>query len=171
MAQPFLGEIRIISFNYAPKFYAFCSGQILIIAQNSALFALLGTTYGGNGQTTFALPDLRGRIPIGAGQGVGLPNWPQGTSLGQEAVTLTAQQLPTHSHALRADAAAATSDMPTGRLLARGSKALYAAPTSPVALSTASVGANAGGQPHENRMPFLALHFVICISGIFPSIN
>jgi microcystin-dependent protein len=166
MAEPFLGEIRMISFTFAPKGWALCDGHTLPVSQNQALFALLGTTYGGNGTTTFALPDLRGRAPVHHGGGVQL-----GEAGGSEAVTLTETELPAHGH-LRATSNQATSGTPVGNVLANAPRrgvAVFAQPASPVVLpGTEIVG---GGQPHSNVQPFLALRFAIALQGIFPSPN
>lgn len=181
MTEPFLGEIRIISWNYAPKGWAFCNGQFLPINQNQALFSLLGTMYGGNGQTTFALPDLRGRVPIHVGGG-----FTQGQLGGETAHTVTISELPTHNHFLQANATAlATSNSATP--VAGGSlgQTIGQPPTGasyPLSLYTANVanlgtqasqevGNTGGSQPHENRQPFLALNFIIALQGIFPSRN
>lgn len=169
MADPFLAEIRIVSFGFAPRGWALCNGQLLPINQNQALFALLGTTYGGNGQTTFALPDLRGRAPLHFGGGTSL-----GESAGQENVTLLASQLPTHAHGVRADAGVATASVPAAALLAKKPRFganIYAAPQNLVELRPDAVASVGGGQPHENLQPFLTLNFVIALSGIFPSQN
>ena len=170
MSESFLGEIRVVPFNFAPKGFAFCNGQLISYPQNTALFTLLGTTYGGDGISTFGLPDLRGRVPIHAGQGPGLSSRVLGQPGGVEAVTLTEQQIPPHQHSIIADAAAATTDSPTSGYLARGTKALYAAPSS-LAQLTSVAGSTNPAQPHENRMPFLAVNFIICLSGIYPSQN
>lgn len=168
MSNPFLGEIRIFGFNFAPRGWAFCSGQLLPIAQNTALFSLLGTTYGGNGQTNFALPDLRGRVPLSMGQGPGLSNYTEGEVAGSETVTLIATQMPTHSHIVNANNGAATTTRPSNS---------YPAPsgfsaTSDGTTENPGVIASAGGsQPHENRQPYLALNFCIAMEGIFPSRN
>jgi microcystin-dependent protein len=169
MADPFLAEIRIMSFAFPPKGWALCNGQLLPINQNQALFSLLGTTYGGNGQTTFALPDLRGRAPLHVGGGFVL-----GESAGQESVTLLASQLPTHAHAVRADAGVATASLPAEALLAKKPRFganIYAAPQNLVELRSDAVASAGGGQPHENMQPFLTLNFVIALSGIYPSQN
>jgi microcystin-dependent protein len=167
MAEPFLGELKIVAFDFPPKGWASCNGQLLPIAQNQALFSLLGTTYGGNGQTTFALPDLRARSPMHWGGGPALSSRTIGEAVGQAGVTLTAPQVPSHSHTLRGTSRAASTRDPSGALLAASTEDLYAAPGATVALAVAL--ASTGGQPHENRQPFLALHFVIALQGIFPS--
>jgi len=169
MAEPFLAEIRIVSFAFAPRGWALCNGQLLPINQNQALFALLGTTYGGNGQVNFALPDLRGRAPLHFGTEIGL-----GERAGAEIVALTASELPAHSHGVLADAGVATSSLPASALLAKKPRFganIYAAPQSLVELRGDAVAAAGGGQPHENMQPFLTLNFVIALQGIFPSQN
>jgi microcystin-dependent protein len=169
MAEPFLGEVRIFGGNFAPRGYASCDGQILSIAQNTALFSLLGTTYGGNGQTTFALPDLRGRVPLHFSGST-----PLGSRAGVENVTLTTAQIPAHDHGVRASAEAAGATNPTGNVLAKKPRFgadVYAPPASLIALAPASVANSGGGQPHPNQQPYLALTFVIALAGVFPSRN
>ncbi len=165
MAEPFLSEIRIFSFGYAPRGWAFCNGQLLPINQNQALFSLLGTTYGGNGQTNFALPDLRGRVPISFGSGHLL-----GENGGEQAHTLSISELPTHTHVLGAQSANATTPIPAGNLLAAANN-LYAAPTNLTPLSPTMVTNVGGSQAHLNMQPFLTLTFCIALQGIFPSRN
>lgn len=164
MAEPFLGEIRICAFNYAPPGWAFCDGQALPISLNQALYALIGVTYGGNGTTTFNLPDLRGRIAVQQGTGYAM-----GQSSGEERHYLGASEVPGHSHVLNGVGAAADDGDPTGRLPARGEEAMYAPPSSLVTMNSASVGAGGGGQGHNNMMPFVVVNHIIAISGIFPS--
>lgn len=168
MAEPFLAEIRLCSFNFAPKGWALCNGQLLPINQNQALFALLGTTYGGNGQTTFALPDLRGRRPIQVGNGYFL-----GQQGGAEGHTLTISQLPAHTHAMRATSAVGSQDSPVDGYLATSVvDTPYAAANAPVLGGSPSALGNIGGsQAHENRPPFLVLNYIIALQGIFPSQN
>jgi microcystin-dependent protein len=169
MAEPFLAEIRILSFSFAPRGWALCNGQLLPINQNQALFSLLGTTYGGDGRVTFALPDLRGRAPLHFGTEIWL-----GASAGEQMVALTASELPVHSHGVFADAGVATSALPASALLAKKPRfgaGIYAAPQSLVELRGDAVAAAGGGQPHENMQPFLTLTFVIALQGIFPSQN
>jgi microcystin-dependent protein len=167
MAEPFLGSIILFGGNFAPRGWAFCNGQILAISQNTALFSLLGTTYGGNGQTTFALPDLRGRAPIHFGQGPGLQNYALGEVGGEEAVTLTAPQLPSHTHAQPATNGQETTNRPNNALPARGG--VYSNESDGSAFHPTS--AAGGGQPHDNRSPFLTLNYIIALEGIFPSRN
>jgi len=165
MSEPFLGEIRIVSFNFAPRGYAQCNAQLLPINQNQALFALLGTTYGGNGQTTFGLPDFRGRVPIHFGSGFSL-----GQRAGEPVHTLTQQETPTHTHTARASAANANQPVGAGGVLAAANN-VYQTPQSLTSLQPAEISNTGGSQPHENRMPFLALNFIIALQGIFPSPN
>jgi microcystin-dependent protein len=168
MSEPFLSEIRIMSFNFPPKGWALCNGQLLPINQNQALFSLLGTTYGGNGQTNFALPDLRGRLPIHEGQGHTL-----GEAAGEVAHTLSISEMPQHLHLLNAANVPATTQVPSGSLILAQSTAsqLYNNPTNLTAMAPAAVSNVGGSQPHENRMPFLTLSFCIALQGIFPSPN
>lgn len=164
MSNPYLGEIRLFGGNYAPLGWAVCAGQLLPVAQYDALFTLLGTTYGGDGQTTFGLPDLRGRVPVHQG-----PLHTLGEQGGQETVTLLAGQMPAHSHVAQGSTAAAQSGAPAGRVLA----ATSAAPVYSTTGSTTSLGltsAAGGNQPHENMQPFLALQFIIALEGIYPSL-
>lgn len=162
----FLGEIRLFAGNFAPMGWAFCDGSLLSISQNTALFSLIGTTYGGDGISTFGLPDLRSRVPIHAG-----PGYPLGQSGGVEAVTLTTAQLPAHTHLPRVSSAAGTQTSPAGNVWASGSGFPYAAPSvAPnVTLDPAAVQPSGGGQPHDNMVPFLAINFIIAMNGIFPS--
>ena len=168
MSEPFLSEIKIVSFNFAPKGWALCNGQFLPINQNQALFALLGTTYGGNGQTTFALPNLRGQVPIHMGNGHTL-----GETGGSPAVTVNIQQLPTHFHQLQASSATANSDTPSSSTLLGGSAPndLYTGPAALASLIQGTVASVGGSQPHNNMMPYLVLNFIIALQGIFPSRN
>ena len=164
MAQPFLGEIRLMSFITAPQGWAHCNGQFLAINQNQALFALLGTTYGGNGQTTFALPDLRGRVPLHVGSGHTL-----GERAGVETVTLTVGQLPSHTHRVNARTAGTGGvATPNGNYLGGGNN-VYGTQGTPTALSPATVGNQGGSQPHQNMQPFVTISFCIALQGIFPS--
>lgn len=165
MSTPFLSEIRIFSFNFAPKGWAQCNGQFLPINQNQALFSLLGTTYGGNGQTTFALPNYRGRVPIHVGNGHSL-----GEQGGQSAVTITQQTMPQHLHFAQARALDSTTFDPTGNLLGNVLNG-YAAPANLTALNSAELASVGGSQPHTNQQPFLVLNFCIALQGIFPSQN
>jgi microcystin-dependent protein len=167
VAEPFLGSIILFAGNFAPRGWAFCNGQILVISQNTALFSLLGTTYGGDGQTTFALPDLRGRVPNHFGQGPGLSNYDLGQVGGVETVTLTSAQFPAHTHAQPATNGEQTTNRPNAALPARGG--VYANESDGSALHpTSSVG---GGQPHDNLSPYLTLNYIIALEGIYPSRN
>jgi microcystin-dependent protein len=167
MAEPFLAEIRIMSFGYAPQGWAMCNGQLLPINQNQALFSLMGTTYGGNGQTTFGLPDLRGQVPIHMGQGFTL-----GQKGGEQAHTLSISELPTHTHVANASSNDATAPIAAGNLLARAAPANpYIAPQNLVALNAATTANTGGSQAHLNMQPFLALTFCVALQGIFPSPN
>jgi microcystin-dependent protein len=165
-SEPFLSEIKVVSFNFPPKGWALCNGQFLPINQNQALFALLGTTYGGNGQTTFALPNLRGRVPIHMGNGHTL-----GEAAGSTSVTVNIQQLPNHLHLLQATKSAATSDDPTGMVFGQAGANLYSPFSSAVAMGPSSVSSVGGSQPHNNMMPYLTLNFIIALQGIFPARN
>ncbi|UAJ79181.1 phage tail protein [Leifsonia sp. ZF2019] len=165
MSDPFVGEIRLASFTFAPKNWALCNGQLLPINQNQALFALLGTNYGGNGQTTFALPDLRGRVPVGIGQ-----KYTVGMVIGETAHALTSAELPPHTHPA-AVAASATVTTPTGSsYLAQPGKAAFAA-TPTTSLAAAAVSTTGQSQPHENMAPYLVVSYIIALTGIFPSQN
>lgn len=167
MAEPFLSEIRLFSFGFPPRGWALCDGQLLPINQNQALFSLLGTTYGGNGQTNFALPDLRGRSPLHVGNGHDL-----GGRGGEEAHTLSVNELPRHSHSVKVAATASTTTT-AGKLLASPGKPAYAATGSggQVAMAPESSGDAGGSQAHTNMAPFLTLSFCIALQGIFPSRN
>ena len=168
MAEPFLSEIRIMSFEFAPKGWALCNGQLLPINQNQALFSLLGTTFGGDGRVNFALPDLRGRTPIHVGSGHTL-----GERSGEQAHTLSIAELPTHTHVASGTSTSTDpngTNIPTGNLLATGSE-IYAAPSNLVALGPSTVGNVGGSQAHLNMQPFLTLNLCIALQGIFPSPN
>lgn len=168
MSEPFIGEIRMFAGNFAPVGWAFCNGQLLSISQNTALFSLLGTTYGGNGTTTFALPDLQGRVPIGMGAGPGLTP----RQLGEEGGTerLSAQQLPSHSHNLNAVSAQGSSNDPSLKLLARGRDTLYApASGTPVVMSQAAVTGGGSSTPAEAMPPYLGMNYIIALQGIYPA--
>jgi microcystin-dependent protein len=164
--EPFIGEIRLVAFNFAPKGWAICAGQLLPINQNQALFALLGTTYGGDGRTTFALPDLRGRVPVGAGQPPAGSDYQLGATGGEETVALKTRQLPSHGHAVHASSAAGTTKSPATAYPARGGA--YSAGHD-VRMKAAMIGRTGGGESHENRPPYLSLNYVIALQGIFPA--
>jgi microcystin-dependent protein len=167
MAEPFIGSIILFAGNFAPRGWAFCAGQLLPIAQNTALFSILGTTYGGNGQTTFALPDLRGRAPIHPGQGPGLQSYDLGQVGGEETVTLGLTQIPAHQHQQPASNGEQDTNRPGNAVPARGG--VYAASSDGAALDPTSPAG--GNQPHDNRSPYLALNYIIAIEGIYPSRN
>lgn len=173
MASPFLSEIRMFGGNFAPQGYAFCQGQLLSIAQNTALFALIGTIYGGNGQTTFGLPDYRGRVPVGQGNGPGLSPRTQGEQAGTETVPLLATQIPAHTHTIACNTGAGNSATPSGNFFAANATTaapqFAAAPNA--AMNPASISPNAGGQQHSNLMPCLGINFIIALQGVFPSRN
>jgi microcystin-dependent protein len=168
VSEPFLGEIKILSFNFPPKGWAFCNGQFLPINQNQALFAIFGTMYGGNGQTTFGLPNLQGKVPIHVGSG-----HTQGETAGSTSVTVNIQQLPTHTHLANAANAAPNSNAPgAGRLLSNSQGAnLYAAATNLQLMAPDTVSNVGGSQAHNNMMPYLVLNFCVALQGIFPSRN
>ncbi|MDZ5623244.1 phage tail protein [Nocardioides bizhenqiangii] len=166
MSEPFLSEIKLFAFNHVPKGWAMCNGQFLPINQNQALFALLGTRYGGNGVTTFALPDLRGRVPIHFGGGHNL-----GEAAGSESVTITHQTMPAHLHVMNGSTVASGgNDNPTGRFLGSASN-LYHTPASLTTMNPGTIGNAGGSQPHQNMQPHMALTFGIALQGIFPSQN
>ena len=165
MAEPFLSEIRIMSFNFAPKGWAMCNGQLLPINQNQALFSLLGTTFGGNGQTTFALPDIRGRVPIHVGSGHIL-----GQAGGEQAHTLSASEMPQHTHAAMAASVNSDNAFPTSNNLAVAAN-LYGPPASLTTVHATTVTNVGGSQAHLNMQPYLTLTFCIALQGIFPSPN
>jgi microcystin-dependent protein len=166
MAQPYVGEIRMFAGNFPPAGWMFCEGQLLPISENETLFQLIGTTYGGDGESTFALPDLRGRIPIHQGNGFILAQ-----NGGAETVTLTVQQIPSHSHAFIVSKETGDLITPTNGVLSRASAQYLRATASPpaIAMDPASIGAVGGSQPHENMQPYLCVDFIISLFGIFPS--
>jgi microcystin-dependent protein len=169
MADPFVGEIRTFGFNFAPSGWATCNGQLLPISQNTALFSLLGTFYGGDGITTFALPNLQSRVGVHQGQGQGLSPYQIGEVSGTENVTLLTNQMPQHSHGLIANAGTAGVSRPGGAVLARTSANTYAATPDGTAMNTGAIGAAGGNQPFGIIQPFLALNFCIALFGIFPA--
>jgi microcystin-dependent protein len=176
MSEPFLAEIKIVGFNFAPRGWAFCDGQLLPINQNPSLFSLLGTTYGGDGRTNFQLPDLRGRVPIHPGQPPGgTLSFGLGQKDGEETHSLSVQEMPNHTHTMRAVGVNANSADPTGRSLARasvGTGNIYkAAAAYNQTLDSAAVTTRGAGQGHENMQPFLTLSFCIALQGLFPSRN
>jgi microcystin-dependent protein len=178
--DPFVGEIRAVGFNYAPQNWAFCQGQTLAIRQYTALFSLLGTTYGGDGRTTFCLPDLRGRTIVHLGQGAGLSSYSLGQAGGATSVTLQPNQLPVHTHGLSTTTVAATtnassSPSPAGNILASGGSTNQygeestSGNTMAVNMVSGTASTVGGGGAHENQMPFLAVNYIIALQGIFPS--
>ena len=170
MSEPFVGEIRMFAGNFAPRGWAFCDGQLLAVSQNDALFSLLGTIYGGDGRTTFGLPDMRGRIPIHAGSGPGLSPRRLGAKAGAENVTLTANQLPSHNHGpFNATQDAADDTNPQDKTLASTTFDLYIDSNADTNLSSDSVTAIGGSQSHTNLQPFLCIHFIIALVGIYQS--
>jgi microcystin-dependent protein len=170
--DPFLGEIRLLGFGWAPNGWALCDGSLLAIAQNTALFSLLGTTYGGNGTTTFALPDLRGRVPVGQGQGPGMSPITMGQVGGEPAHTLLGNEIPPHSHPVNAAQNASTTN-PSGAVMANDSRGtlvnIYAGQADGTVMNPAMVGPNSGGAPHNNMQPFLGMNYCIALQGIYPS--
>ena len=172
MAQPYIGEIRMFAGSFAPAGWAFCDGQLMPISENDALFVVLGTTYGGDGQETFALPNLQSRIPIHAGTGPGGITRIIGETGGTESVTLTTQTIPVHNHPLLASTATGTQNSPAGEVLASGSSVLIyrpQAPSQPMAAQT--ISPTGGSQPHDNMVPYLCLSFIISLFGLFPQQN
>jgi microcystin-dependent protein len=171
--QPFLGEIRNFGFNFPPRNWAQCAGQLLSIQQNTALFSLLGTMYGGNGTTNFALPDLRGRMPIGWGQGPGLSNYVQGEVGGTENTTLLISNLPSHNHALNAKTGGGNQGAPTGNLLAASDQrnSQYTSATADTTLAANAIGNTGSGNSFSNMQPFLTMNYCIALTGIFPARN
>lgn len=178
MTQPYLGEIRMFAGTFSPKDNAFCAGQIMNITQNSSLFALIGSSYGGNGTTTFALPDLRGRIPVCMGQGTGLNNYYIGESTGTESVAVGLNEMPMHNHTVTVSGVAGDQTAPTGNFPAGLSSPFTGfwidsakASSVSVAMDRNMLSQAGGNQPHENRMPALAINFIVALAGIFPSRN
>jgi len=173
MSQPFLGEIRMFAGNFAPAGWALCQGQLLSIAQYNALFALLGTTYGGDGVNTFAVPDLRGRVPIHQGQGPGLSPYTIGEVQGAETVTVTNNQLSIHNHVANGSGGTGTTHTPGNSVWAgtAAAKQFVAGTSANGTLNAQSLGTVGNGLPHDNMLPFLAVTFIIATIGIFPSRN
>jgi microcystin-dependent protein len=167
MSEPYLGQLATFGFQFAPRGWAFCNGQLLPISQNSALFALIGTYYGGDGISTFALPDLRGRIALHQGQGNGLSNYTIGEEIGSESVTLNVQEIPLHSHNGQGVSTLKTTNRPAGAYPSRGGEYSTANPDSAMGATTAT----GGNQPHSNLQPLLVVNWCIALQGIFPSRN
>ncbi|MFQ5524658.1 MAG: phage tail protein [Thermoanaerobaculia bacterium] len=168
MSEPFVGEIRMFAGNFAPRGWAFCDGQLLAVSQNDALFSLLGTIYGGDGRTTYGLPDMRGSIPIHAGSGPGLSPRKLGAKGGAEKVTVTTNQLPSHSHDFKASTTNGVNDSPEGTVFGSGIADVFHA-TPSTDMRAAMVQATGGSRSHTNLMPFLCIHFIIALFGIYPS--
>lgn len=167
MPTPFLGQIILVSFNFAPVGWAFCDGQLLPINQNQALFALIGTTFGGDGQTTFALPDLRGRIPISSGQGSGLQNYNLGQAGGEETVSLTENQVGVHSHLVNVNVKHSNSGTAVNNFPATGGS--FQSVSDGSTMNAGMIANGGGSQPHENMQPYLGLNYCIALQGIFPA--
>lgn len=170
MADPFVAEIRIFPFNFAPRGWAWCDGQLLPLSQNTALFSLLGTTYGGNGKSNFALPDLQGRAPMHPGQGPGLSLHDLGETGGSETVTLLESEIPSHSHTLRGNNTLGDSPVPGGNTLARFTSNVYQQTTNSnlVMMAPEALAPAGGDQPHNNMQPYLTFYFCIALQGVFP---
>ncbi len=171
MAEPFVGEIRMFGFNFAPSGWALCNGQILPINQNQALFSLLGTFYGGDGITTFALPNLQSRVAVHMGTGSGLSPYEIGQNGGVENVTLTTGEMPSHTHGVGANGSAATSSRAGGGVLARTSQSTYGTSTDGTLMNANVIQPSGSSQPHPNIQPYLTINFCIALQGIFPSRN
>lgn len=169
MSEPFIGEIRMFAGNFAPVGWAKCDGQLLPITSYTALFSLLGTTYGGDGEMFFGLPDLRSRIPVHAGDGPGLTSRSLGSKIGQETVALNEQQIPSHDHALRGSQGFATQHSPASARFAQNRAGMYSVAAPNVSLSSTSVTLNGDGEAHENMAPYLAVNYIIALNGLFPS--
>ena len=169
MSEPFVGEVRMFAGNFAPRGWAFCDGQLLAVSQNDALFSLLGTIYGGDGRTTFGLPDLRGRVPIHAGSGPGLSPRRLGAKAGAENVTLTVNQLPSHTHAMQVTQASGNEQSPQGAVYARAQIDMYIEEPAEAVMSTSAITNVGGSRSHTNLMPYLCINFIIALVGIYPS--
>lgn len=164
MASPYIGEIRMFAGNFAPLGWAFCNGALMPISENDVLFTLIGTTYGGDGQVTFALPNLQSRVPVHVGSGFAL-----GQSGGAESVTLTTNQIPSHSHVPQANSGAGTQGTPSAGVWAESSLSQFGNTSPTLAMAATALGPAGGSQPHDNMMPFLTINFIISLFGIFPS--
>lgn len=171
MSSPFVGEIRMFGGNFAPAGWALCDGQLLPISENDTLFTLIGTTYGGDGQTTFALPDLQGRLPVHQGTGAGLSTRVIGEKSGVENVTLTTNQIPSHTHSALGQSATGNQPSPAGNVWAASSLNQFSSSAANVTMNAASIGNSGGNQPHDNFMPYLCVNFIISLFGIFPTQN
>ncbi len=166
---PYVGEIRMFAGNFAPAGWAFCQGQLLAISENDVLFQLIGTTYGGDGQSTFALPDLQGRFPLHMGTGPNGQSFVLGQSAGVEQVTLTTSQIPAHSHVPQANTANGSQNSPQNNVWANSTNLPYSQNAPTAAMDPAAVSSSGGSQPHDNMSPFLVINFIISLFGIFPS--
>jgi microcystin-dependent protein len=171
MATPFLGEIQMVGFNFAPTNWAKCNGQLIAITQNEALFALIGTTYGGDGVTTFGLPNVQSRMPIHMGQGQGLSQYILGQQAGSESVTLLANQLPAHGHTPLCNSTTGDQASPTNNFWAASAQQLYSNAAPAAAMNPGLIQPSGGNQPHDNMNPFLVINFIIALAGIFPTRN
>jgi len=173
VGQPFVGEIRMFGGNFAPSGWAFCQGQLMPISENDTLFNLIGTTYGGDGQETFGIPDLQGRLPVHAGQGPGLSqNYQIGEKAGVESVTLTTNQIPVHTHPFMASTAVANSNSPTNQVIAQSTqRAAYFEASTTTNLAASAVSPAGGSQPHDNFQPYLCISFIISLFGVYPTQN
>ena len=169
MSEPFIAEIRIFAGNFAPRGWAFCNGQLLPVSQNTALFSLLGTTYGGDGRTTTALPNLEGRAPMHAGRGPGLTSRRLGQRGGVETVTLTEAQMPNHNHTLRGSEEDGAQLTVANNVLPGAGNDMYRAPASTGAMASGVLPETGGSQPHNNMQPFLCINFIIALAGLYPS--
>lgn len=167
--EPFIGTVMLFAGNFPPRGWAFCNGQLLAISQNQALFSIIGTFYGGDGSTTFGLPDLRGRAPVGAGQGPGLSNYPIGSKVGSETTTLTGVNLPSHSHKMNASSAPGSSSSPNDLVPAVNRDGiLHYGPNVDAAMSSSTISPSGGNQPFNNIQPVLGMHYCIALQGVFP---
>lgn len=169
MAQPYVGEIRLFAGNFNPNGWLFCNGQLLPISENETLFQLIGTTYGGDGESTFALPNLQSRIPIHMGTGTSGTNYQLAQAAGVESVTLTVQQIPSHTHPFLVSGDSGSSSNPGGAMLATGITAYRPNQPATVPMNAAAITPQGGSQPHENMQPFLCINYIISLFGIFPS--
>ena len=169
MSEPFVGQITMFAGNFAPRGWAFCDGQLLDVSQNDALFSLFGTIYGGDGRTTFGLPDLRGRLPLHMGTGPGLSPRTIGAKSGSESVTVVTTQLPSHTHPLQGSTDSATTPDPSGNVFARSSGDAYGSEFSASNMSPAALGSSGGSQAHSNMQPWLGINFIVALAGVFPS--
>jgi microcystin-dependent protein len=170
MSSPFIGEIRMFAGNFAPAGWAFCNGALMPISENDTLFNLIGTTYGGDGQETFGLPDLQGRVPIHEGTGGG-STYQIGEKAGTETVTLSTNQIPQHNHLVMASTAIANDANPQNNVVAQADVDMYLSDVTDISLNAASIGSTGGSQPHENMAPYLAINFIISLFGVYPTQN